>query len=99
MRCGGCGLAMSGVTGPSRKDGTRPRHYRCYNRIRNGHEACPNGIHHRADRIEAEAWAKLSTLLKDPERLRIGVERMMEERARASCEEIPPTPQSTGAGS
>jgi hypothetical protein len=68
---------MSGVTGPPRKDGSRPRHYRCYNRVRNGNEACPNGIHHRAEKIEA--WAKLSTLLKDPERLRVGVDRIREE--------------------
>jgi site-specific DNA recombinase len=80
MRCGGCSRAMAGVTGGARKDGTRPRHYRCYNRVRNGHGACPNGIHHRAEKIEEEAWAKLSTLLKDPERLRVGVDRMMEER-------------------
>jgi site-specific DNA recombinase len=83
MRCGSCGRAMSGVTGPPRKDGTRPRHYRCYHRVRNGHEACPNAKHHRAERIEAEAWEKLSALLKDPERLRIGVERMIEEKRAA----------------
>ncbi len=84
MRCGGCGRAMSGVTGPPRKDGTRHRHYRCYNRARNGHEACSNRTHHRAEAIEAEAWAKVSALLKEPERLRVGVERMIEERRRSA---------------
>ena len=83
MRCGGCGRAMSGVTGSPRKDGTRPRHYRCYNRVRNGAEACPNGTHHRAEKIEAEAWAKVSILLKDPERLRVGVGRMLKERKKS----------------
>jgi hypothetical protein len=80
MRCGWCDHAMSGVTGPPRKDGTRPRHYRCNYRVRNGHESCPNGKHHRAEKIEAEAWEKLSALLKDPERLQIGIERMIEEK-------------------
>lgn len=89
MRCGGCGRAMSGVTGPPRKDGTRPRHYRCYNRVRNGAEACPNGTHHRAEKIEAEAWAKVSALLKDPERLRVGVDRMMEERRKSALRADP----------
>jgi site-specific DNA recombinase len=84
MRCGGCGRAMSGVTGPPRKDGARPRHYRCYNRVRNGAEACPNGTHHRAEKIEAEAWAKVSALLKDQERLRVGVDRIMEERKKSA---------------
>lgn len=48
--------------------------------MRNGHESCPNGKHHRAEKIEAEAWEKLSALLKDPERLQIGIERMIEEK-------------------
>jgi site-specific DNA recombinase len=84
MRCGGCGRAMSGVTGPPRKDGPRPRHYRCYNRVRNGTEACPNGVHHRVEKIEAEAWAEVSALLKDPERLRVGVDRVIEERKKSA---------------
>jgi len=54
MRCGSCGHAMSGVTSPSRKDGTRARYYRCYYRNRNGASECPNSKHHRAEKVEAE---------------------------------------------
>jgi len=83
MRCSACGHAMSGVTAAPRKDGSRPRHYRCHHRARHGAEACPNKKIHRAEKIETEAWEKLSALLKNPERLRIGVDRMMEERKSA----------------
>jgi len=48
--------------------------------VRNGAEACPNGVHHRVEKIEAE----VSTLLKDPERLRVGVDRMIEERKKSA---------------
>ena len=46
-------------------------------------DACPNKKIHRADKIETEAWEKLSGLLKDPERLRVGIERMHEEQRAA----------------
>jgi site-specific DNA recombinase len=81
IRCGGCGHAMSGVhTGNKGK--RRPR-YRCHHRARNGAEVCPNKKQHRAEKIEAEVWEKLSNLLKDPERLRIGIERMIEDEKKA----------------
>jgi site-specific DNA recombinase len=77
MRCAACGHAMSGVTASPLKDGTRRRHYRCHHRARNGAEACPNKKQHRAEKIEAQVWAEVSALLKDPERLRVGIERMV----------------------
>jgi len=80
MRCGSCGHAMSGVTSPSRKNGTRSRYYY---RNRNGTSECPNAKHHRAEKVEGEVWEDLSALLKDPERLRIGIERMIEEQRAA----------------
>jgi Recombinase zinc beta ribbon domain len=78
---------MSGIGSMRNKDGSRRRYYRCHHRARNGAHTCPNGKYHRAEKIEAEAWAKLSELLKDPERLRIGVDRMMEERKGALRED------------
>src|SRR5215203_7192537 len=80
IRCGSCGHAMSGVTSPSRKNGTRSRYYY---RNRNGTSECPNAKHHRAEKVEGEVWEDLSALLKDPERLRIGIERMIEEQRAA----------------
>ncbi len=83
MRCGGCGHAMSGVTAPPNKQGIRRRYYRCHHRAKNGTHMCPNGKSHRADKIEVEVWEKLSGLLKNPERLRVGIKRMIEEQRAA----------------
>jgi site-specific DNA recombinase len=81
MRCGGCDHAMSGVhTG---NKGNRRPYYRCHHRARNGAETCPNKKLHRAEKIEAEVWEELSALLKDPERLRLGIERMVEDERKA----------------
>jgi hypothetical protein len=74
---------MSGVTSPPLKNGSRPRHYRCHHRARNGAETCPNKKYQRAEKIEAQVWEEVSTLLKNPERLRAGVERMVEEQRAA----------------
>jgi site-specific DNA recombinase len=81
IRCGGCGHAMSGVHAGNK--GKRRPYYRCHHRARNGPETCPNKKQRRAETIEAEVWEKVSGLLKDPERLRIGIERMHEEQRAA----------------
>jgi hypothetical protein len=80
MRCGGCGHAMSGVSSVANKDGTRRRYYRCHHRARNGKHTCPNAKVYRAEKLEPEVWKEVSDLLKDPERLQVGVERMIEEK-------------------
>jgi hypothetical protein len=81
IRCGGCGHAMSGVHAGNK--GKRRPYYRCHHRARNGPETCPNKKQRRAEIIEAEVWENVSGLLKDPERLRIGIERMHEEQRTA----------------
>src|SRR5215217_5600208 len=81
MRCDGCGHAMSGVHTGNR--GKRRPYYRCHYRARNGPDTCPNAKHHRAERIEAEVWREVSNLLKNPERLRIGIETFIEEERMA----------------
>ena len=65
------------------KDGSRRRYYRCHHRARNGAHTCPNEKVHRADRLEPEVWGEISSLLKDPERLRVGVERMLVDKRAA----------------
>jgi site-specific DNA recombinase len=81
IRCGGCGHAMSGVhTG---NKGKRRPYYRCHYRARNGPDTCPNAKHHRAERIEADIWREVLSLLKNPDRLRIGIERFIEEERAA----------------
>jgi hypothetical protein len=45
-------------------------------------KVCSNGKHHRAAEAEAAVWDLVSRLLKDPERLRAGLDEMIErERA------------------
>ena len=86
IRCGGCGHAMSGVhTG---NKGKRRPYYRCHHRARNGSTTCPNYKHHRAERIEEEVWREVSSLLKNPERLRVGIERFIEEK-REALQDVP----------
>ena len=57
-------------------------YYRCANRARSGPEACPNGRYHRAERVEAEVWEEVSSLLKVPERLHADIERYIEQEHR-----------------
>jgi hypothetical protein len=77
---------MSGVhTG---NKGKRRQYYRCHHRARNGPGTCTNAKHHRADRIEEEVWREVLSLVKDPERLRAGVERFIEEQ-RTALQEAP----------
>ena len=84
-RCSSCGRAMSGTrTGSKEK---KRYYYRCPNHATNGPEACPNGKHHRAERAEAEVWEEISSLLKEPERLRGGVARMLEDERRGDPEQ------------
>jgi hypothetical protein len=40
---------------------------------------CVNGKHHRAAEAEAAVWGLISRLLKDPERLRVGLDEMIEQ--------------------
>jgi site-specific DNA recombinase len=76
LRCGGC--VMSGVPTGKRR-GRRRYYYRCPNRARNGLRACSMNKNFRAERLEAEVWEEVSSLLKEPERLRAGIEHMIEE--------------------
>jgi hypothetical protein len=61
-------------------------YYRCPNNATNGREACPNGKYHRAERTEALVWEEISSLLKEPERIRAGVARMLEDERRGDPE-------------
>jgi site-specific DNA recombinase len=84
--CGGCGRRMS----PDRRRNSSGKeriyfYYRCPKRRIEGIEVCPNERTQRAERVEARVWEIISGLLADPERLRPGLERMIEqERSQAS---------------
>jgi site-specific DNA recombinase len=82
MRCGVCKRAMEPVD----------RYYRtrsgkkgviCYYRCREANrrkETCPNNKSIRSDKAHPEVWDLVSGLLSDPERLRKGLDAMIEEQ-------------------
>ena len=81
LRCGECGCVMSGVS-TGKKKGLCRYYYRCPNRASNGLRACSMNKNFRAERLEAEVWQEVLSLLKEPERLRVGIEHMIKkERA------------------
>jgi site-specific DNA recombinase len=81
MRCTICGRVMK-----PQKSGYKTRsgekryvyYYRCPRAY--GYDGeCSHRKNHRADKLEPAVWDLVSGLLKDPERLREGLERMIEE--------------------
>ncbi len=82
MRCGVCKRAMEPVD----------RYYRtrsgkkgviCYYRCREANrrkETCPNNKSIRSDKAHPEIWDLVSGLLSDPERLRAGLDAMIDEQ-------------------
>jgi hypothetical protein len=83
LYCAECGCRM---TVHATVDSKRQRsycYYRCPKRGRHGvQKVCSNGKHHRKSEAEAAVWNLVSRLLKDPDRLRAGLDQMIErERA------------------
>ena len=58
-------------------------YYRCVRRRTKGKDACSQSKNYRAEEIEGVVWSYASGYLKDPERLRIGLDRMIQEKRRA----------------
>jgi site-specific DNA recombinase len=83
--CGGCGYAMSATHSTKTKKGRLYAYdyYRCCNRDKYGAEACTNSHRPRAKDLEPAVWALVSGLLKDPTRLRAGLEELIHEERRA----------------
>ncbi len=82
--CEECGNRMSVHTSVNHWKGEEVRYhyYRCPKRQRHGLEACRHNTHYRAAERETRVWEFVSDLLRDPERLRAGMEEMIErERA------------------
>jgi Recombinase zinc beta ribbon domain len=90
--CGGCGRRMS----PDRRSNAKGSeriycYYRCPKRRIEGPGACPNEKTQRAEKVEAGVWEVISSLLAEPERLRLGLERMI-ERERSAVGSAPRSP-------
>jgi site-specific DNA recombinase len=81
MRCGECGRAMEAMVKTARKK-SGGRYVFCYYRCREGNrkrETCSNNRCIRSDRAHDAVWGLISELLSEPERLRVGLEAMIEE--------------------
>jgi site-specific DNA recombinase len=81
LRCAECGRAMQTTTITS-STGRAHHYYRCPLRVRDGKLGCDNPRHIRADHVEPLVWEKVSNLLKDPDRLRVGLAALIEEKKR-----------------
>src|SRR5215208_7686769 len=82
FRCYMCdrSLATRSIWSPSGK--FYHHYYSCPSHNRGGNDACPNRKNRRAADVEAPVWELVSRLLREPERLRAGLDEMIEtERA------------------
>jgi hypothetical protein len=85
-RCGECGWTMCATHSTTVSRGRRYAYdyYRCSNRDRYGLEACANSHKPRADKLEPEVWGFVSNLLKRPDLLQAGLDRLIEEERNAA---------------
>jgi site-specific DNA recombinase len=74
LRCAACGGAMATTYQSHREVG----YYRCGKRYRLGSHACSQGKNFRAEDTERDVWNFVSSVLKDPERLRSGLDEMLD---------------------
>ena len=78
VHCGLCGRRMSPNT--SKKGGKTYHYYRCDKRWQGNAVACSHEKHHRAEKLEQMAWEFVLGYLTNPEKLRIGLKRMLKEK-------------------
>jgi len=77
LRCGGCGWAMTTTTIPTKGEKLH-FYYRCAKRLVEGKDVCSQRKNYRADKVEVQVWELISDIMKDPEQLRVDLERMLE---------------------
>jgi site-specific DNA recombinase len=83
LRCSECGRRMrTSVT--RKKDGKRYFYYSCASRREGNLSSCPNRKTHRAERIEPAVWSLVVALLTDSERLRVGLDELINRERRES---------------
>jgi DNA invertase Pin-like site-specific DNA recombinase len=79
LRCGECGHTLQ-PNSAHRKNGRRFYYYGCRSRYNTGPSRdCANRKYLRAEQIEEQVWGFVSGLLRDPERIRAGIDRLIEE--------------------
>jgi site-specific DNA recombinase len=84
LRCGECGHTLRPNTS-HKKNGSRFHYYTCRSRYNTGPSRdCGNKKYLRAEQIEEQVWGFVRGLLRDPDRIRAGLDRLIdEERAEA----------------
>jgi site-specific DNA recombinase len=83
MVCGVCGRRMSKTRRMKGRGYEGYYHYYyCDTRNEKGRDACPQLKGFRAEPLEAEVWTLVRSLLEEPEKLRIGLDAMVEEARR-----------------
>jgi site-specific DNA recombinase len=83
LYCGGCGCRMTTSRQRKTSDSGYLHYYRCAKKLMHGSKACPMPRMVRAEKIEALVWSFVLDYLKDPERLRAGLEQYMAEERTA----------------
>ena len=79
LRCGECGHTLRSHTTRT-TSGKKLHYYACRSRYNTGPARdCSNTKHLRAERIEEQVWEFVRGLLRDPERIRAGLDRLIEE--------------------
>ena len=85
LYCGECGCRMTPHPMSTNRGGRKQFYfyYVCQRKKRDHKDACTNKGH-RAEKVEARVWGFVSDLLKNPTRLRTGLERMIEQESNSS---------------
>jgi len=79
LRCPACGCAMSPHTiSPGGKSTRFYYYYRCAKHMKDAYDGCSNYRHYRAQELEEEVWQEIRGLLRDPDRLRAGMDAAIE---------------------
>jgi len=79
LRCPACGCAMSPHTiSPGGKSTRFYYYYRCAKHMKDSYDGCSNYRHYRAEELEEQVWQEIRGLLRDPDRLRAGMDAAIE---------------------
>ncbi|MDQ3913254.1 MAG: recombinase family protein [Actinomycetota bacterium] len=79
LRCPTCDWSMSPHTiAPGAKSRKRYYYYRCSNHMKSAYDGCSNYRHYRAQELEEQVWQEVRALLRDPGRLRAGMDTVIE---------------------
>jgi hypothetical protein len=81
--CTGSGCIAVSLASRVRKDGAW-FYYRCVHHWHNGRNACPNGKNLNVNKVEPPVWQFVSELLRDPTRVRAGLEALMEQERKGT---------------